>query len=305
MAHSLLRGSFLRLILIIQMGYGILLAQTGFDGDRAFTFLEKQVAFGPRTPNSTGARETQAWILQTLSPLADEVRLQSFEQANPYAADTLYLSNIIARFQPDLTRRVLLCAHWDTRPRADQDPDDPEMPIPGANDGASGVAVLLEIAHQLKEQPVRIGVDLVFFDGEDFGREGHLQDYLMGSRYHAQHPLTPPAQEVILLDMVGDAELEILIDPVSYNAAPHLVDAIWDIAAELGYSEFQRRAGSPMYDDHVPFINAGYPAIDIIDFNYPNRDQNYWHTLADTPDKCSSESLEIVGDTILTWVYRQ
>lgn len=284
---------------------GSLVAQTGFDAERAFSFLEAQCEIGTREPNSVGAKQAIVYYQEVLEPLADEVVLQEFTVPDPYAERQLHLTNIIARFDPDLNQRVILCAHWDTRPRADLDPLRPEEPILGANDGASGVAILLEFAHQLAEQPARIGVDLVLFDGEDYGKEGQLEHYLMGSRYYVQNQLEPRAQQVILLDMVGDAELELRVDPVSYQSAPHLISQIWSIAAELGYEAFTNRYGSPMYDDHVPFIRNGIPAIDIIDFNYPNEDTNYWHTHEDTPDKCSPESLEIVGNTVLTWVYRQ
>lgn len=292
-------------ILILMVMTASLVAQTGFNGDRAFQYLEEQVAIGIRAPNTPGAQKAIDYYKTFLEPLADEVTLQNFQHPDPYADRTLNLTNIIARFDPENRNRVMLCAHWDTRPRADRDPLRPEDPILGANDGASGVAVLMEIANQLREQPARIGVDLVLFDGEDYGKEGHLEGYLIGSRYLAANLYTPPPQQVILLDMIGDSELEITIDPVSYRAAPHLVDAIWEVADELGYTEFVREMGPGMYDDHVSFIDIGIPAIDIIDFSYPNDYTNYWHTHEDTPDKCSPYSLEVVGNTILTWVYRQ
>lgn len=280
-------------------------AQTGFDADRAFSYLEAQVGLGTREPNSEGAALALQFYQNVLEPLADEIILQAFELRDPYLARKLKLTNVIARFQPEKTRRVILCAHWDTRPRAELDPINPGRPILGANDGASGVAVLLEFAHQLSEAPADIGVDLVLFDGEDYGKSGDLQHYLLGSRHYVANMLEPKPESVILLDMVADAELEITIDPVSMDAAPHLIRSIWQIAEELGYHQFTERYGSPMYDDHVPFIQAGFPAIDIIDFEYPNSKMNYWHTHEDTPDKCLPESLEAVGNTVLTWIYRQ
>ena len=175
----------------------------------------------------------------------------------------------------------------------------------GANDGASGVAILLEIARQLQASPANPGIDIVLFDGEDYGEPRDLQHYLLGSRYYVDHPFLPMAQQVILLDMVGDANLTLKIDPVSYRSAPRVMEEIWSLAAELGYDQFQLVQGSAMYDDHVPFIEKNIPAIDIIDFEYPGPENRYWHTHDDTPDKCSPESLEAVGNTVLSWLYRQ
>jgi hypothetical protein len=279
--------------------------QTGFDAGRAFGFLEEQVALGTREPNSPGAARAVSYYQAMLKPLADEVILQRFELRDPYAPRLLKLTNVIARFQPELETRVILCAHWDTRPRADYDPLRPDDPILGANDGASGVAVLLEFAHQLAAEPANIGIDIILFDGEDYGKEGDLQYYLLGSRHYVDNPIGPLPREVILLDMIGDAELELPIELNSWQSAAYLVDAIWTIGEELGYQQFVRRFGQAIYDDHIPFIQAGIPAIDIIDFQYPNATTNYWHTHQDTPDKCSPESLDAVGNTVLTWIYRQ
>ena len=280
-------------------------AQTGFDASRAFSYLETQCDFGTREPNSKGAEMAVNYFTDQLQPLADTLHLQTFEMNDPYGAGKLTLTNIVARFQPEKEQRIILCAHWDTRPRAEYDGRSPTTPMLGANDGASGVAILLEIAQQLHNNPINPGIDIIFFDGEDYGKPGDLQYYLLGSRYYAKHPYPPMAQQVILLDMVGDAELSIKVDPVSYRSAPRVIEEIWSIAAEIGYDQFQLVQGSAMYDDHVPFIERGIPAIDIIDFEYPGPNNQYWHTHADTPDKCSPESLEAVGNTLLSWLYRQ
>ncbi len=281
------------------------IGQTGFDADRAFDDLLGQCDLGTREPNSAGAREAITFFLDILEPLADEVHLQKFKQKDPYGDSVLELTNIIARFQPEKSQRIVLCAHWDTRPRAEYDKYYPNRPIIGANDGASGVAILLEIARQLQQAPTNPGIDIILFDGEDYGAPGDLQYYLLGSRYYTDHPFLPLPYQVILLDMVGDANLSLKIDPVSYRSSPRVMEEIWALGAEIGYDQFEMIQGAAMYDDHVPFIDRGIPAIDIIDFEYPGPDNRYWHTQNDTPDKCSPESLEAVGNTVLSWLYQQ
>ncbi|MCF7807294.1 MAG: M28 family peptidase [Candidatus Marinimicrobia bacterium] len=280
-------------------------AQPAFDSYRAYDDLVAQCDLGPREPSSMGALKAIAYYQNILEPLADEFHLQGFTLPDPYSEGQLNLVNIVARFQSEKTDRVILCAHWDTRPRAEYDPHEPDKPIIGANDGASGVAVLLELARVLSVEPTKPGIDIVLFDGEDYGKPGDLQNYLLGSRYYAENPIDPLPQQVILVDMVGDAELSIKIDPVSYRSAPRLVEEIWMIARNLGFDQFKYSFGDAMYDDHVPFIEKGIPAIDIIDFEYPGPGNHYWHTHEDTPDKCSPESLEAVGKTLVTWLYSQ
>jgi len=299
------RVSLITLLLMLGGSPNQLTAQTGFDPDRAFDDLIAQCDLGTREPNSPGARAAVEFYREILEPLADEFHLQHFELDDPYADRKLQLTNIIARFQPEKLQRIILCAHWDTRPRAEHDKYFPEKPIIGANDGASGVAILLEIARNLKNNPTESGIDIILFDGEDYGKPRHLQHYLLGSRYYVEHPYLPLPEQVILLDMVGDSNLSIKIDPVSYQSAPGVIEELWSLAAESGYDQFQLVLGTSMYDDHVPFIEKGIPAIDIIDFEYPGSDNAYWHTHNDTPDKCSPESLEAVGKTLLTWLYQK
>lgn len=282
-----------------------LVAQTHFDGEVAMDYLEQQCDFGPRVPNTQAAKQAIAYFQKLLNTACDTVILQRFDQPDPYSAQTLHLVNVVGRFSPSMTPRIILGAHWDSRPRADQSLIDPDKPIIGANDGASGVAILLEIARQLQKKPAKIGVDLVLFDGEDWGKEGDINSYLLGSRYYANHAIPPRAEWVIVLDMVGDADLSLPVEPYSHKQAPEFVRQVWDIARELGYFQFKPYLGTPVFDDHIPFVERYYQAIDIIDFQYPNANDNFWHTHEDTPDKCSSESLEAVGNTVLTWIYRQ
>ncbi|MFQ5823301.1 MAG: DUF4910 domain-containing protein [bacterium] len=211
------------------------------------------------------------------------------------------MTNIIASFAPEKNERILLCAHWDTRPWADQDPDleNRDKPILGANDGASGVAVLLEVAKTIQISEPKFGVDIIFFDGEDAGLPGQTDSYALGSQYFAKnkdfhyHP-----QFGILLDMVGDKDLQIYQEENSLEYAPQIVEKVWNKAQRLELQAFIPTPGYEVTDDHMPLLRAGIPCIDLIDFNY-----DYWHTLEDTPDKCSPESLAQVGQLLLSLLY--
>lgn len=277
-----------------------------FSGTRAFEYLVKQTQFGPRNPNSPGHAACVIWLEQTLRQFADEVELQKFK-AQGYN-ETLALTNIIARFNSQATSRILLAAHWDTRPRAEHDEDKSRRnePIIGANDGASGVAVLLEIASLLKSQPPAIGVDIVLFDGEDYGYEGDLSKYFLGSRYFAN---TKPADYNprfgILLDMVGDTYLEIPKELNSMKYAPDILNLVWSKAKELGYTQFVDEPGEEINDDHLQLNMVGIKTINIIDFNYPDPSHRFWHTHQDVPEHCSPESLEVVGTVVTHVVYTQ
>jgi hypothetical protein len=278
-----------------------------FSGTDAFRFLTAQTEYGPRNPNSPGHRKCLSYLEATLRLSADEVRLQRFTHAG-YDGEVLRLTNIIASFRPGKKERILLCAHWDTRPRAEHDPDSTRRsdPILGANDGASGVAVLMELATMLQESPPPVGIDIVLFDGEDYGREGDHPMYLLGSHFFAAH--RPPdyvPRYGLLLDMVGDADLEILQEETSLKYAPGIVDLVWSSAHALGIHQFVPVRGMEVLDDHIPLNESGIPTANIIDFNYPDASHRYWHTHMDTPDKCSPESLEAVGRVITHLIYSE
>lgn len=277
-----------------------------FSGERAFAHLVKQTEFGPRHPNSAGHHACLQYLASTLRSLADEVQLQPFT-AQGYN-EPLALTNIIAKFKPQEQARILLCAHWDTRPRADNDPDKKrrDQPILGANDGASGVAVLLEIASLLKQHPPPVGVDIVLFDGEDYGYEGDLAKYFLGSRFFAANkPSDYNPRFGILLDMVGDTFLDLSKEYHSTQYAPDIVNLVWGKARELGYTQFLDEIGEAVNDDHLPLNEVGIKTINLIDFNYPDPTNRFWHTHRDTPDNCSAESLEAVGSVITHVIYTQ
>jgi len=282
------------------------LLPAGFNAERAFADLEKQVSFGTREPGSKGHQLCLNFLEKDLKKSADKVVLQSFDYQDVKGRKKFVLTNIIASFNKDHKKRIFFAAHWDTRPRADyENKENRHKPILGANDGASGVAVLLEIARQLKAAPPDIGVDLILFDGEDYGEEGHLEDYFLGSRYFAKHAKNYKPKYGILLDMIGDANLNIPREGYSQRYLPHIVDMVWGIAQSMGYSEFEDQTGSYIDDDHVILIKHGIPCIDIIDFAYPDKTHRYWHTLQDTPDKCSAQSLDTIGQVMMEVIYSE
>lgn len=268
-------------------------------------FLTAQTAFGPRAPGSRAHEECLTYLESEIGKEASSVVLQPFTHPG-YGREILRLTNIFASFNPEAQTRIFLIAHWDSRPRADRDPDSSKrnLPIPGANDGASGVAILLEMARHLKEHPPAVGVDMLFDDGEDYGREGDEKYYFLGAGYfcHNMPPGFKPAFG-ILLDMVGDAQLEIQREPLSMRYAPDIVDLVWSTAQNLGIYQFTNETQPGVRDDHVPLNEAGIRTIDLIDFNYPDESNRYWHTTEDTPDKCSAESLQAVGTVLLNVIY--
>jgi len=281
-------------------------AVPNFDKGNAFRYLVEQCEFGPRNPGSNGYKQCLDYLQNTLSGFADTVFLQPFVIDDLVDKKSYDLTNIIARFKMDEPEQLLIGAHWDTRPWADEDPV-PEKrndPIIGANDGASGVAVILELARILNASPPPIGITLVLFDGEDMGRSGTPKSYAQGSLAFAKDlPIEKP-DEAIILDMIGDAELHIPIERYSYQQNRQLVKKLWSLAKGLSLDAFESRIEYSIYDDHVPlWAEAKIPAVDIIDFNYPNSYTNYWHTTQDLPEHCSAESLGQIGTLLVHYIY--
>jgi len=293
------------LIIYIAILFTISFAQFAphFDGESAFDFLNKQCSFGPRNPGSEGHANFKDYLINYLKPYSDEIIIDEHNIPHPYADDTLKLFNIVAKFNPNLKNRLLLMAHWDTREIADKDPDknNYNTPILGANDGASGISILMLFAEMFHLNPLEnIGIDLLFVDGEDIGRHGDLDNFSLGTKLYAKSLKKDYPQLAICLDMVADADPQFKIEYYSYLQAQNDVIDIWDLAISLGYREFSYEMTSPIYDDHRAFYLAtGIPSIDIIDFEYP-----YWHTLEDTPDKCSANTLSIVGTVVSEYIYR-
>ena len=302
---SLLKCRFLLLLLFLAL-YAVLTVVVGcsgipppvFDGEGAYRDLEQQCEFGPRVPGTEPHRKMEDWLFNRLKMYADVVVVDTFSVEVETGSFTK-LRNYIAKFNSAVSKRILLCAHYDTRPMADRDPDDTkrDQPIAGANDGASGVAVLLELARLFNERRPAVGVDMVFFDGEDYGED--VDHMLLGSRRFAEENADYRPLFGILLDMVGDRDLKIYQEFYSIEGSPETVKRVWRLAGIMGLEKtfvpIQRYA---VLDDHVPLLKVGIRCINLIDFEYP-----YWHTSEDTADKCSGESLKAVGDVVLQLVY--
>lgn len=275
---------------------------TGFSGDAALQYTRAQLAFGPRVPGTDGWRRGGDWIVAQMRARADTVVEQRWMHvlAN---GDSIPMRNILARFRPNLTERVLYVTHWDTRPVADEETDPVlrQQPIPGADDGASGVGMFVALADLLRKTPPTVGVDLLFVDGEDYGNFDTMTDVLIGSTYFASHLPSPDYRPIygVLWDMIGQRDLKIKQEQNSLAAAPEVVRKVWSTAARLGYGDvfLNEPTATPIIDDHVPLLKAGLRVIDVIDMDYP-----YHHKLSDTIDKLSPESLRIVGDVAATLV---
>ncbi|MGH7546056.1 MAG: M28 family peptidase [Gemmatimonadota bacterium] len=278
----------------------------GISAERAYALVREQVAFGPRVPGTLTHRAAGDWLDSLLRARADTLVVQEFTH-RAQDGRVLPLRNFLARFRPDDPTRVLFLTHWDTRPVADQaeDPADRSKPVPGANDGASGTAVLLALAELFDSVPPPIGVDVLLVDGEDYGDFSDDRDVFLGSRHFASNlPAGARPLYGVLLDMVGDRELDLYVEGYSQTYAPEIVRRVWDRAEELGYGHlFHRSVRHTVRDDHIPLNEAGIPTINLIDFDYgPNN--AYWHTPADTPEKVSGASLKAVGDVLASLAYR-
>ena len=290
-----------------------------FNADSALFFVKAQTDFGPRVPGTKAHEACAGWLLKKLQGYTQNASIQSFK-ARVFTGEVYNGKNIIASFNPDKRARIMLCSHWDARPFADHDPDPAkrDQPVMAANDGASGVGVLLELARLLKEQNPEIGVDIVFFDLEDYGptqdkqTEGNNEEWGLGSQYWSRNPHVTDyrARFVILLDMVGAKGAKFMKEGFSMYFAPDKVKKVWDIAASLGYQQyFPDETGGYINDDHY-FINEirKVPAIDIIHLD-PNSSNGsffeYWHTTGDTFDKIDRETLKVVGEVITKVVYAE
>jgi Zn-dependent M28 family amino/carboxypeptidase len=279
-----------------------------FKGENAFAHLVKQCEFGPRNPGSIGHKNTLAYYLDFLNPLADTVFTQPYIETMPRTGKKVDMNNVIARFNTKASKQIMISAHWDTRPWGDRGSGfmEKNQPIMGANDGASGVAVLLELAKIMKDNPPRIGVSLVLFDAEDYGSSGNSWTYCKGSQYFAKNLPIPFPAYAINLDMIADKSPEFYIERYSYQQNPSLVLELWDKAESLGLTAFKKQAYHMIFDDHVPLYEmAGIPAIDIIDFDFPNEKINYHHTKNDIVANCSPEGLSQVGTLMVHHIYEQ
>ncbi|MFN3529330.1 MAG: M28 family peptidase [Bacteroidia bacterium] len=281
-----------------------------FNADSAYAWVATQVAFGPRSPGSKGHQVCGDYLVQELLRFTPHVQEQN-APIRMHDGKSFKLRNIIASFNPDQDKRILLAAHWDTRPRAENDPLRVDEAIDGANDGASGVGVLLEIARNLALQAPKAGIDIIFFDLEDYGISEVSDSYCMGSQYWAANPHEPGyrAEYGILLDMVGGKGARFFMEGFSMYYAPQVVRKVWNAGYELGFSDyFKFQQSGPITDDHY-YVNriAGIPMIDIIEYD-PNTETGfgkYWHTHDDNMDVIDRNTLKAVGQTVLWVIYQE
>lgn len=295
--------------------------KTAFDGDSALSYAKQHLAFGPRAPGTPAHDSAGDWIVAQMKKRTDSVTVQAWTQTTKNGTK-LAMKNILARFNPTATPRVLYVTHWDTRPTADDDPNfgNRARPIIGANDGASGVGLFMALGDVFKKTPPSVGVDLLFVDGEDWGSfdadsVGNYPDALFGSQYFAAHPPSADYKPLygVLFDMIGDADLQFWQEGNSVRVAPEVVSRVWRTAQDLGYgSYFKDQTMTEVIDDHVPMQRKGWHVMDLIDLQYgvlpPNAGPydttapNYHHTMQDTFDKISAKSLQVVGDVAVTLV---
>jgi hypothetical protein len=302
-------------LLIVSLIFIVILrpGKPKFEGKRAYNELVKQVSFGPRICGTTGHDKTKEYLFSCLKQYADLVSEQTFNFTDKHDSTIIYKGvNIVASFNlsEEVTKRILLCAHWDSRPFADNDPvfTNHKLPVPAANDGASGVAVLLEMARLFAESKPNVGIDIVLFDLEDIGEEADStkkntirNPFCIGSeKFVEQNPNYYP-EYGILLDMVGDKDLRIPKEAFSAARAYNVVEKIWTAASTVGSNVFVNENGGAVIDDHIVFLKKSIPVVDLIHLPFPKT----WHTVNDIPEHCSSESLQKVGNVLVEVIYNE
>jgi len=289
-----------------------------FNADSAYAFIQRQVDFGPRVPGTNGHSDTQDWMIAKLEGYGWSVQTQEF-QVKTYDGLNWNLTNVIASYNPQATKRVLLAAHWDTRRIADKDTERIDQPIDGANDGGSGVAVLIEIARTIGTQELKpdIGVDIILFDGEDDGEperaktRNNAQDFWWchGSQYWSKNKHTPnySAYYGILVDMVGGKNAKFYREGYSRQYASGILSKVWSNGSKLGFSDFFIQKDAPEITDDHAFVNvnAGIPMIDIIEFSPDFGFSHYHHTHQDNMELIDPRTLKAVGETVLFTVYQE
>ncbi len=320
--HVSRHGMFLTVVLAVVLAFvaplavaeepGSIAPAERFDGQRAYDYLKQICALGSRISGSEAMQQQQELLEKHFTALGGQVEFQRFQLPHhPLTGKPVEMANLIVRWHPEATERIILCAHYDTRPYADREAN-PRLKklglFLGANDGGSGTAVLMELGHHVKNLPNRYGIDFVFFDAEEFVFS-ERDNYFLGSEWFARNYVEePPAHRYVggvLLDMVGDAKLSVYQESHSamWPDTRQLVQEIWGTAARLDVKEFIPRVGYQVLDDHLPLNRiAQIPVCDVIDFHYPDRSNRFWHTTADTPARCSAESLGKVGWVIQEWL---
>lgn len=284
-------------------------AVVDFDGNNAYNLVKAQCDFGPRVPGTPAHSKCAEWLEQQLRDYCDSTIVQQ-AQVTTFDGTTLNIKNLIGIINPDADNRILLLAHWDCRPWADNDPDPAKhkQPVMGANDAASGVAVLLELARVMKEKKPTVGVDILLTDAEDWGTNNVEESWALGTQYWAKHPHVEgySPRFGILLDMVGAKGAKFSKEIQSMQYAPSVVNEVWDMAQQSGYgSYFDNNAGGAITDDHIVVNQMGIKCIDIIDMRQGGDTGFFdgWHTTGDTIDKIDPTVLKVVGQTIANVIY--
>lgn len=286
-----------------------------FSADSAYAYVARQVQYGPRVPGSDASKQCAEWIVEKLSQFGASDIQQQRAQVVAWDGTPLDICNISARINPEAKRRVLLLSHWDSRPWADQetDPEKRKQPIDGANDGASGVGVIMELARIYPTLGTDMGIDVLFVDAEDYGvhEDSDVADsqntWCLGSQYWVEHPTLPlnSIEYAVLLDMVGDKDAVFSREYHSQTTAPRINDKVWRAARRAGHGKrFADKVGAAVVDDHVPLLMAGIPAIDIIDAANPATGgfPRTWHTQADNIDNIDRGTLQAVGETLVALI---
>ena len=273
-----------------------------FNGDQAFEYIKKQCDFGPRYPGSLGHQQLSDYLYDYFILNSDSVYIFTDSISHPVNNQKIKITNFLIKHNLSANERYLFIAHWDTRDRADKDSDSQKQSIPilGANDGASGVALLMQLSNHIKNDInlQNIGIDILLVDAEDMGRPGYANEWGLGTQSFVKQYKGILPKYAICVDMIADKNPIFKIEQFSYNNAKELVDEIWGLANDLGYKEFVWQLTHPIYDDHVYYHQGtSVPSIDIIDFDFPQ-----WHTTDDTIENCSSKGLFIVGNVLLNFI---
>ncbi len=280
----------------------LLFTLPAFDGQKAWDLVDEQVAFGSRVPGTAAHVETREWILDQLRDWGAQVTLRPFMLRNPLTGDSVSCVNLVASFRESEKERIFVGAHWDSRAYADRDPDPARRkdPVPGANDGASGVAVLLELARLMSETPPPLGVDLLFFDGEDQGLYGEKETFCAGSRELARlSRLTGFSPRFgIVIDLIGSRHIRIHPDRRSQSCCPELTTTILAIVERHLPARVEKSVPVDVYDDHIPFIDAGIPTVLLFGAGDP-----YWHTTSDLPKNVTTRNLKGIGNALVEVIW--
>jgi hypothetical protein len=276
-----------------------------FDAKRAMDYLKEVCKIGPRQSGTDGMKKQQELLKKHFEKLGGKVTFQKFKAKQKSQTDEVEMANMVVSWYPERKRRVILCSHYDTRPIADQEPDERNWrkPFVSANDGGSGVALLMELANHVKKLKTQVGIDFVLFDGEEYiFKRG--DDYFFGSKHFATlYRRNKPKERyvgAVLLDMIGGKTIRFPVEVNSWNFARGLVNEIWETARGLNVTAFEFKAGPTVEDDHLALNGAGIPCVDVIDFDY-----KHWHRLTDTPENCSGESMAKVAKVLSVWLQKK